>query len=333
MKKIIFKTAKALLSVVALGFLVFAFWASFKQISDKNFSLNYPALFASGLCCLLFFYIQALGWKWCVQRMSHKLETGQCESTWFISQVVKYVPGKVMLPLYRVIYGSRMGVEKSKILLSLMVELVLMTISASMVFLAFSPFLSASVSNLYSLPLLVVCCGAGFLVIHPKVMNFGVNLALKIVKRDPVLIDFPYVFLLGLLGWFTLGWIVYGFASIFNVLAVAPAWVGQPEFYLITTALFALSWILGFLSFLTPGGIGVREFILGAMLIPYMAPGAMESIQSLGDIAEYAPEVLVVAVLSRIIWMAAEAVGALAWLPWRPKPAGDGEEIERNISI
>ncbi len=40
----------------------------------------------------------------------------------------------------------------------------------------------------------------------------------------------------------------------------------------ILSASFAFAWIVGFLSFLTPGGLGVREGLLGVLLANYMSP-------------------------------------------------------------
>lgn len=38
----------------------------------------------------------------------------------------------------------------------------------------------------------------------------------------------------------------------------------------VLTASYAFAWIVGFLSFLTPGGLGVREGLLGVLLAHYM---------------------------------------------------------------
>lgn len=54
----------------------------------------------------------------------------------------------------------------------------------------------------------------------------------------------------------------------------------------VLTACFAFAWIVGFLSFLTPGGLGIREGLLGVLLANYMP----------------APQATLVALLCRI-WM------------------------------
>ncbi len=73
------------------------------------------------------------------------------------------------------------------------------------------------------------------------------------------------------------------------------------------TAGFAISWEIGFLSFVTPGGLGVREGAVTLMLSPYLT----------ADLA------IAVALLSRLVWMACEALGALVLLPFRPRVSED----------
>ena len=62
-------------------------------------------------------------------------------------------------------------------------------------------------------------------------------------------------------------WICQGAAFCIFVRSLAPvAWTDAG----ILTACFAFAWIVGFLSFLTPGGLGVREGLLALLLANYM---------------------------------------------------------------
>ncbi|MCG9132147.1 flippase-like domain-containing protein [Candidatus Poribacteria bacterium] len=60
----------------------------------------------------------------------------------------------------------------------------------------------------------------------------------------------------------------------------------------VLTACFAFAWIIGFLSFLTPGGLGIREGLLGLLLANYMP----------------APQAVLVALLCRVWMLSAEIV-------------------------
>lgn len=296
--------AKVLLTVTALGFLGFAIWAAVGSLRHEQFSLNVPYLGVAVLLCAIFFFLQAFVWDRCLGRLGYDMGGLAPYATWFLSQVVKYVPGKVMLPLYRVMFCSRRGVPKTHTLLSILVEVVLMTVSSMLVFFAMLPFLSRNLDDRIALPMLVLCCVAGMVVIHPKVLNFGLNLALRIVRRDPVRIDFSYRALLGLLAIYCLAWLVYGLATVFVLMSVAEPWDVGLRFYFAVSAGFLISWTLGFLSFMTPGGIGVREAILTAVLAPFVTTSVA----------------LTVSVLGRLVWMASEMIGAALTFAWRPRP-------------
>ena len=64
-------------------------------------------------------------------------------------------------------------------------------------------------------------------------------------------------------------WICQGLAFFLFIRSFAPVqWTDAG----VLTACFAFAWIVGFLSFLTPGGLGIREGLLGLLLSNYMIP-------------------------------------------------------------
>ena len=91
-------------------------------------------------------------------------------------------------------------------------------------------------------------------------------------------------------------WCCQGLAFFLFVKSLAP--VEWADAYLLT-AIFALAWIVGFLSFLTPGGLGIREGLLGVLLANYMPP----------------PQATLVALICRVWMLSAEMLlAAVAFL-------------------
>ena len=71
----------------------------------------------------------------------------------------------------------------------------------------------------------------------------------------------------GILASHILLWICQGVAFYLFVRSLAPVdWTDVGTL----TACYAFAWIVGFLSFLTPGGLGIREGLLGLLLSSYM---------------------------------------------------------------
>ena len=303
-RKKLFTAAKILLSSAAILFLGFALYAAVDSLVSRQVEIRFGYLAAALAVCLIFFVLQAIGWRWCLDKVGHRIPLVPSLAIWFNSQVVKYVPGKVMLPLYRILYCSRVGVSKTRTFVSMVADQVLMTVSSLLIFFAMLPFLSQELDDAVALPMLVLCCVGGLIIIHPRIMNFGVNLALRIARRDPIRIEFSYGALLWLLGFYSLTWLVYGVSAVLTVLAVAQPWAVGMELYFAVSAAFLISWTLGYLGFLTPGGIGVREAVMTAVLAPFLETSVA----------------LTVAVLARLIWMLGEVIGAGLTFYWRPKP-------------
>lgn len=84
-------------------------------------------------------------------------------------------------------------------------------------------------------------------------------------------------------------WSCQGIAFFLFVRSFVPiSWGGVG----ILTACYAFAWIVGFLSFLTPGGLGIREGLLGLLLVNYMP----------------APQATLIAMLCRIWMLSAETI-------------------------
>jgi hypothetical protein len=104
----------------------------------------------------------------------------------------------------------------------------------------------------------------------------------------------------------TTAWVLYGLA--FQQLAIGvlgPAAAGDAWAYV---AVFTLSYLLGFLTLFAPGGIGVREVAMGAMLTGAgLTTGA---------------EATILVVASRLWLTVLEIVPGVLFLAWpRPRPS------------
>jgi uncharacterized membrane protein YbhN (UPF0104 family) len=86
-----------------------------------------------------------------------------------------------------------------------------------------------------------------------------------------------------------LSWLMFAAFQVLVVQALGLLLVSE----LITLAgVFLLSWLLGYLSFVAPSGLGVREAFLVALLGPFMG----------------APQAVAVAAVSRVLMIAVEVL-------------------------
>jgi len=103
----------------------------------------------------------------------------------------------------------------------------------------------------------LVTIGALLVGLHPRVLGGMLNGALRLVKRSPVELTLRYRdILLVTLAWCA-SWLVAGTAFYVLLLALWPA--APPIALPICIGIEAMAWDIGFLSFITPSGLGFRE--------------------------------------------------------------------------
>jgi uncharacterized membrane protein YbhN (UPF0104 family) len=259
---------------VAVGALILAFLVLYlarewKKLPAGGVHVD-GALFASSTACLLaFFLIQATGWTIIVSGLGPRIPLLAAWRGYFFSQVAKYVPGKVMLPLVRARYCLARGTAVEATLLSIALEMVLMISTGCLAFVASTGAHAARLSRGY-LALYSLLVPAALIGIHPRVLAPAVNLGLRLARRAPIRVDLSYGRMIGLLLLFQSCWIAYGLSSYLLCRAIDPS-IG-PALVVAIGGVFALGWVVGLVSFISPGGLGFRE---GALLglLSVLLPG------------------------------------------------------------
>lgn len=215
------------------------------------------------------------------------------------SEFVRYIPGNVWHVLTRVLWVSKYGVPRPIAFASMMIELITKLAAGVFIFavsLLFWGDLGSVRSLLYGTPI-VVALGmltivTMLIVLHPRILNALLNTALRLLKRNLVVLSLQYVDILLVTFAWCVSWIVAG--SAFYVLLLA-LWPHTPLIALpICIGIYAIAWDIGFVSFITPSGLGFREgAITGLFLLALPLPGALAAI---------------IAILSRLVSTFAELV-------------------------
>ena len=109
--------------------------------------------------------------------------------------------------------------------------------------------------------------------------------------------------LAGLFGLATVGWACWGLSQVALVRGLAGASLPASRWPLVAASV-AFATVAGFLVALLPGGLGVREGVLIAVLGP-----------AIGEASA-----IVAALGLRLVWIAVEALAAVVVFPLRPRP-------------
>lgn len=258
-------------------------WA---QLSAHTFSWN-PWLLGLAFCG---FILQELSfgliWRAILWRLSYSLDLRATLRIYLASEFVRYIPGNVWHVLTRILWVGRYGVPRSIAFASMTVELITKLSAGVLIFamsLLFWHDLGAVGSLLHGtlvIVLGVVTILSLLVVLHPRILNALLNLALRILKRDPVLLTLRYSDILFVTLAWCVSWVIAGCA--FYVLLLA-LWPAAPITVLpICIGIYALAWDIGFVSFITPSGLGFREgAIVGLFALSFPLPVGLATIIAL----------------------------------------------------
>jgi len=229
------------------------------QRLDLDFSnLNYFYLTLSLTFFALAWALAALAWGYITKKLKKPLKSKEALKLWVFSQAARYIPGSVWQVVGRVYLGEKKGLSKGETLASVAIETSNLIISSLVVFalsLPFWPKLSG-LQNYYPY------FAAGFLVfgfLHPTVFNFTTGFFIQ--RLDKKEKPHPYLFkeIIQMLLPYLLVWLAFGTGFFLLILSFQGF---EVAYFPVVTGIFALSWVVGFLFVIAPGGLGARELAL-----------------------------------------------------------------------
>ncbi|MFI7441302.1 lysylphosphatidylglycerol synthase domain-containing protein [Nonomuraea indica] len=285
---------RVVLALVALGFLGYGLARNWDETAAKLAGLSpwvllgaFAAVLGGQLCHLV-------AWRQVLAGLGSPLPVRVAGRIMFVGQLGKYIPGSVwayaaMMELGRD-HGSPPRRTFACISLSLVINLgVALAIAAAT--LAGRDALREAWYLLLLVPVIAVC-------LHPRVLTWGLNLALRLARREPLETVLPGRTVLVATAWTALGWFVYGL----HIWLLAGRW----DLYVVATGAYAFAWATGLLAVVVPAGVGVREGALVLVLAPLVGQGAA----------------LAVAVVSRLAFTLADVAAAgVAVLLGRQRPS------------
>ena len=162
--------------------------------------------------------------------------------------------------------AAQAGVSGETTIVSTTVEQVLTVASEVIGVLLLVPFWPNLPAGWLLAPLLAV--PFALLGLHPRVLTTALRLASRLLKRPLSATALPYPYLLLLLLWYVGAAAVNGLAFLLVSSALG---VSTAAPLAVLAGSYLLARVLGFLSFITPAGIGVREAVLVGLLTPYLS--------------------------------------------------------------
>jgi len=243
---------------------------NWREIPFSELRFNWICLVLSYLCLFLSFILSTVIWINLLKGMSVNIGLFKAMKSIALSQVGRYAPGRIWSFVGRTELGKNEAIPRTASSLGLILETELQIISSSLVFLiafAFSyQHWGASLSG--SLYLVLTLIPIELLVLHPKVTRVLYQPLFRLFKRELPSITLSYGLLLYYTLLYAVSWGIGGMGFFLLAKGVYPIpW----SLFIPIAGSYPVAWLIGFISLITPSGIGIREGVLVVLLSPLLS--------------------------------------------------------------
>ncbi len=264
-KAVLSRVAGVAIVLVIFGFLFRSLYLEWEQVVAYGWDLDWAALTLAFALMLSASALYAYLWKVILDRLGTPLSYRKSYRIFFISQLGRYIPGKVWSILGLVYLSQKEGVSKIISGASVTLQLLLQIVSGVIVFAMALPFWKGLESSV-GLLALIVCVPVGLVLLHPALVTRGVNLALRLTDQAEMELSWSYGYLLGQLALWVGFWLWNGVAYHFLIRSLDSSPLPN---VVVLAGVFSIAWVAGFLSLVTPSGLGIMEGALAFLLSFY----------------------------------------------------------------
>jgi uncharacterized membrane protein/uncharacterized membrane protein YbhN (UPF0104 family) len=270
------------LSLLALYF-IFQTILSHRQTLTQNIaSIHVPSLIIGSICFLVFYLLRSYKWQLVLQAKGHNMKLRKATYLWGISEMRRYIPGNIWAVLGRAVLFSKEGIDKKVVIRAMVAELSIVIIATALVSILAVPYLLRTVfpdndlmHQVIMLTSYAIIIGSLIFIFQQKVVSYLPQKVQALAKH--ILPLFPPATTLHIILVTAAACLFFGLGYYFSILSISFL---HPQDVFGLSGFFVLSLLLGFLSFLTPAGLGVREGIVTVGLTPIM-PVAVAGFASL----------------------------------------------------
>lgn len=280
------------LSFVSLAFIVKLIIDKGSELNINVGNINFFYLFLGIGTFFIYFLMRSFLWQLELREKGYKINFRENTYRFSFSELKRYTPGNIWSFLSRASQFRQLGVDKKTVGISILADIQLVIIGCGIVSLLSIPWLLDSPSELRIKLLSLLPISLIAIVIFFIVTGFIYSKSIVLHSARPISnfllpgFEFNSKIKLSALSVFT--YAIFGFANYFTFISIYQT----NENPLIISSFFVFSLLIGYLSFITPMGLGVRELVVTLGLSQIM------STQDAGAVS----------IFSRIILIASELI-------------------------
>jgi hypothetical protein len=223
-------------------------------------------------------------WRRLVRLLGGRVSFGMGFRIWFVSAIMRYIPGNVWQPLGMTVLAHRQGVRPEATVASVALYQVVNLLSAALIAAAYFA-LTANLGlledilppsrHLRALSLLIALPVIVFF-LRPQWLIHLLNWGLRLIKRPPLAVALTPVALLVVVALEMAAWLLLGLSFAALTMSLTD-WslsdLGGAAIHLV--AGYPIAYTIGYLSFLTPSGLAVREGVMVLLAAPLVGSGVI----------------------------------------------------------
>ena len=260
---------KLLVPLVVAFFVGRVIHANWQQVREAEWSASPLDLTLAFLCCSAWFWVRPYGWMLILGSFGRGVPYPAVYRVFRKAEMSRMVPGAIWQFVSRVFLLKRWGVTAGACLAATVIDM-LLTALASLVPAAWTLRGAVAEFKLYHRIALACFPLASLLFVHPRMLNAWAGFLAHRLGQAWTPIKIGWGKLTGIWGLYVVGWVLMAAGTAYFAAGVLPA-AGSQKAYIGSS--YVVAWLIGTLTMIAPGGMGIREGALGLLLSRVMPAG------------------------------------------------------------
>ncbi len=300
-----YKILQFIIVFTVFYFIIRLLWQNWNEIAEYSWKIDFYLL--SLAIVFRIFKMGLLGycWHYILLQYNSSISYPKSLRIYTSSQLTRYIPGKIWHFVSRTVMTQKENISAIVVSASLILELLFIVLTGIVIFLFSLTLWREVISGLWVF-MLIALIPILVILIYPPFFNyflvfgtfflFLLSVALKLVGRKSPNLYMSIkanviIFTLFILTWLLGGISTYFlFASVYSLdITQLPAIVG----------IVSLSWVVGFVSFIAPSGLGFREATM-TFLLAFIVPAPIAAL--LAIVARLFATIIEV-VFAGVVWL------------------------------
>jgi glycosyltransferase 2 family protein len=274
--------AQPMLVVVSLLLIVFLLRNQWELLRAQPWRLHPGWLALSGIFLLLAWSVEVNLWRWLLAVVGGRLAFGPAWRIWFITALVRYLPGSIWQPLSMTLYCQHWHIRPESTLMSMVLYQVIALLAVmpfAILYLVWGSNAALVTQALAGFAPGLIALGLApvlIFLLKPDWLLVAVNWALRKAGREPLDARLSRSALAGQMALGSVSWFFWGLSFAALTLALRPySFSEMVRVTPVLVAAFPIGYAIGFLSLITPSGFGVREGAYYLLLVPLLDAGTV----------------------------------------------------------